>query len=342
MNTISRAALAAGALWAMPAHAAPQMSEAALQYLEYCSVCHGDTGNGQSRATPNLDPPPRDFTHPSAAVELTRTSMIEAVRNGRPGTAMSAWSSQLDQAQIEEIVDYVRDTFFFKEDEALRHGRELYQRNCVTCHGADGITSPWARGELNPPPVDLALATGLSRERMIFSIEHGRPETAMVGWGTRLEDSDIEALADYIRGTLQGGDRGGATAHPPMAGHPAMADYRATVGTTSRPGDEPVDRDAPMPEALDGDPAVGQGLYLANCVPCHGVTGDGNGPRAYFVFPKPRDFTDSAARARFSRPMLYRAIAEGSVGTEMAAWDKVLQPQQIADIAQYLFDAHTP
>ena len=37
-------------------------SRGALLYHNYCSVCHGDKGDGRSRATGSLSTPPRDFT----------------------------------------------------------------------------------------------------------------------------------------------------------------------------------------------------------------------------------------------------------------------------------------
>ena len=33
-------------------------------YHDYCSVCHGDKGDGNSHAKQGLVPPPRDFTTP--------------------------------------------------------------------------------------------------------------------------------------------------------------------------------------------------------------------------------------------------------------------------------------
>jgi mono/diheme cytochrome c family protein len=47
--------------------------------------------------------------------------------------------------------------------------------------------------------------------------------------------------------------------------------------------------------------------------------------------------TEPAARAQFNRPALYTAIAEGRLGTEMPAWDKVLTPQEIANVAEFVF-----
>ena len=40
-----------------------------------------------------------------------------------------------------------------------------------------------------------------------------------------------------------------------------------------------------------------------------------------------------------NRPALYAAISAGRRGTEMPAWDKVLAPQQLADVSEYLFAA---
>ena len=81
-----------------------------LIYHNYCSVCHGDRGDGRSRARNSLNPPPADFTTPQAREMYTRPRMILALQYGRPGTAMTAWTTQLSQKEIEAVVDYILDT----------------------------------------------------------------------------------------------------------------------------------------------------------------------------------------------------------------------------------------
>lgn len=69
-------------------------------------------------------------------------------------------------------------------------------------------------------------------------------------------------------------------------------------------------------------------VYTTYCAGCHGVDGDGNGPAARFLDPKPRNF--KTAQFRFSsRPSgelptdedLLRTVTEGLRGTSMSAWN---------------------
>ena len=78
---------------------------------------------------------------------------------------------------------------------------------------------------------------------------------------------------------------------------------------------------------------------MANCATCHGSRGDGQGPRAYFINPKPRNFVEDASRARLNRAALYAAVMEGRLGTEMPAWKHVSTPQQMADVAEFVFQS---
>lgn len=54
---------------------------------------------------------------------------------------------------------------------------------------------------------------------------------------------------------------------------------------------------APAAAAKTVTPAMldrGQAIYKVNCVPCHGVSGRGDGPAAGALKPPPRDHTDYA------------------------------------------------
>lgn len=97
------------------------------------------------------------------------------------------------------------------------------------------------------------------------------------------------------------------------------------------------DMTLPMPLGLKGDTEKGRIFFMGNCFTCHGVKGDGNGPRAYFITPPPRNFLLETSRQRLNRPALFEAITNGRIGTNMPAWGKVLNNQEIANVAEFVF-----
>lgn len=93
---------------------------------------------------------------------------------------------------------------------------------------------------------------------------------------------------------------------------------RAYCGTPSRP--KLLGDDQPSTEHLRRGAAV----YEQQCAACHGTSGDGNGPAAAQLNPRPRDFrrgifkfTSTPYGAKPRRDDLVRTIREGVVGTAM-------------------------
>lgn len=304
-------------------------ADAAALYHSYCSVCHGDKGDGRSRAAHALSPIPRDFTSAASRQELTRERIVLAIRHGRPGTAMVSFSTQLSARDIDRLADYLLTTFIQPASTVRSRGQQLYAAHCAACHGERGEGAAAASAGLARPPRNFA-ASGpeLTRDAMIAAVTHGRSGTAMAAFAPRLDAGQIEAVVDYVRTAL-------------MPATASISDTRAHGGREVNPPRMPagIDMAAAFPKGLKGDARRGSALYLANCATCHGARGDGQGPRAYFINPKPRNFTEPAARARFNRPALHTAIAEGRLGAEMPAWNKVFTDQQIADVGEYVFQA---
>jgi len=92
-------------------------------------------------------------------------------------------------------------------------------------------------------------------------------------------------------------------------------------------GKKPSPPPGPGPESA-GDQAVarGQELYTGYCAGCHGEKGDGNGPAARFLFPRPRNFGEakfrlvSTSAAVPSDEDLQRVIRNGMPGSAMFAF----------------------
>lgn len=98
-----------------------------------------------------------------------------------------------------------------------------------------------------------------------------------------------------------------------------------------------ADMSLPLPRGLKGNPDKAAVFFMQNCATCHGTSGDGEGPRAYFINPPPRNFLLASSRQKLNRPTLFDAISNGRLGSEMPAWNKVLGEQEIADLAEFVF-----
>lgn len=215
----------------------------------------------------------------------------------------------------------------------------LYHNYCSVCHGDKGDGKSRATGSLSTKPRDFTSPESrrvLTIESIAAVTAHGRPGTAMVGWRTQLSDKDIANLAQHVYQRFVMGQ-------PPGEAATTISGTRAHGGREADAASTParVDMTAGLPNGLKGDFKRGGAFYLANCATCHGARGDGAGPRAYFINPKPLNFITDASRARLTRVALYAAVSHGKLGTEMPAWNKVATPQQIADVSEYVFQSFT-
>jgi cytochrome c oxidase cbb3-type subunit 2 len=84
----------------------------------------------------------------------------------------------------------------------------------------------------------------------------------------------------------------------------------------------------------------GKAVYERRCVGCHGVKGDGNGPAATFLDPRPRNFTLGSFKFRTtpsgSLPTdgdLYRTLSRGVRWTAMPTWHELPEKDRVAVIA---------
>jgi len=359
-------------IWALPQHdadsGAPQTNRFEQLYKDNCSACHGEHGDGKSKAEFGLNPPPRDFTTEVAREELSRERMITSVTYGRPGTAMVGWGKRLEDDVIAGVVDYIRSTFMqpVTHDEAIQNettkvtkkeahpGQKIYKEHCAVCHGDNGNVATWVKSSLNPSPRNFTAAESraeLTPERMKASITFGRPGTAMMPFKSRLTEEQIANVVDYIRTTfMESSHNAGAdeqveddgyatipeTGNSPHSSHSGdlstneMGQIQTTVAV-------PADMSLPLPHGLVGDTDKGRQFYSANCFTCHGLKGDGKGPRSKFIHPSPRNFIAAQSRQTLNRPALFKAITAGKPGTVMPSWGKVLSDQEIANVAEYVF-----
>lgn len=123
------------------------------------------------------------------------------------------------------------------------------------------------------------------------------------------------------------------------------------AGTPARP--RPLEHVAEQPEGPPKEPTPdeadrlqrltrGAALYIERCAGCHGVTGDGNGPAAEHLYPRPRNyllgmfkFTSTENSAKGLRSDIRDTIRRGAKGTSMPAFN-LLPDEDLDALTDYV------
>lgn len=182
-------------------------------------------------------------------------------------------------------------------------GEIVWVRHCIVCHGADGKGNTDAAQEISPAPKDLTdplnVTWAFKKDWLRLRIAEGVPGTAMPAWEKVLTPPEIEAVTEYVQ-RLSGADK--------------ITETQAHAAQIER----------------------GQRLYRARCSVCHGVDGKARTQVAGAVEPPPQNLTDPKVVARLTTAGIAQVVTDGRGGTVMPAWGRVLDAQQIRDVAAYV------
>jgi cytochrome c oxidase cbb3-type subunit 3 len=277
-----------------------------------CYFCHGYSGDGRTLAASYLTPKPRDFSADSATT-LPRERIVDAVRSGRPGTAMQSFRGILSEAEIAAVAGFVADEFV--RDKAPNTAYHTLA-NGWPDHGRYAVAFPFARGELALDTPVEALDTQQRAGRQLFLSTcvscHDRARVADDGpaWSARPVSFPRMGFA-------------------PGQANPAPVDAVSSASVYAK--HEVVPRVA----GLTPQQRRGEALFQANCAFCHGGDGSGKNWIGQFMEPKARDLTQYTAQA-MPPQRLRQVIRDGLPGTSMPAWQAVLKPAQIDAVAGYV------
>ncbi len=218
-----------------PRQASPEdLAAGKALYEELCSQCHGEKGDAQGVLANLLDPRPRDFRRGIYKIRRTPQGelptdedLVRIVGNGMPGTSMPAWRGLLSDAQIWQLVDYIKN---FSEDfadypaeeqfllegrvepspESIQRGAEVYEKaECAKCHGVGGRGNGPSAAELEDEwefriyPADLTqpwtLRGGSSVEDLFRAVTTGVNGTPMPSFSDAWGAEDLWHLANYLQ-----------------------------------------------------------------------------------------------------------------------------------------------
>ncbi len=165
-------------------------------FLQYCSYCHGQKGDGRTAAAEVLDPKPRDFTSPP---RLSVEQITAAIRKGRESSAMPSFAKVLSSAEIKAVAEYVTQRLAGRKGEG---GRYHTIENGWPDHDARyGSAIPFALGEL---AVDAALSTLSPAQREGLELFKGACVSCHFGKRDKRSATPVPQMshktADYEKG----------------------------------------------------------------------------------------------------------------------------------------------
>ena len=76
-------------------------------FVKNCSQCHGARGKGDGPLAESLSVKPADLTS-EKVMHASDEALLNAIRNGKPGTAMPAWKGDLSDQAILDVLAYAR------------------------------------------------------------------------------------------------------------------------------------------------------------------------------------------------------------------------------------------
>ena len=174
------------------------MIRGAIVFKAYCSLCHGERGDGKG---PGAKLHPR---LPLAILPRSPEQYIEIIRDGGESVGRSAfmppWLGELSAEQIGDVVAYlavVRDP--------VRRGEAVFKSNCALCHGLKGNGDGRAGRLFHPRPADLTQSDKDDRYKTAIIRSGGAVmgrSPNMPPWEKQLTATEIQDLVHYLRTIL--------------------------------------------------------------------------------------------------------------------------------------------
>jgi mono/diheme cytochrome c family protein len=121
-----------------------------------------------------------------------------------------------------------------------------------------------------------------------------------------------------------------------LLARPALAQETPTAATAVPLAATPAQAAATAPQ-----PMAGKDSYTQNCAPCHGETGQGDGPSASGLSVAPAALGNYEVASAKSLAEWFEITKEGNMQRMMPPWKNRLNDQQIWDTVAYAWSLHT-
>lgn len=155
-------------------------------FLTYCAQCHGAAAQG-AKGFPNLTDDEWNWGGDPDTIKTT-------ILGGRMGV-MPPFGPALGAEGVKDAANYVRSLSGLAHDSLrAQRGKDIFEQNCVACHGADGKGST-AVGA--PNLTNKSWLYGSSEATIIETITNGR-SNQMPAFKDFLGEAKVHLLAAYV------------------------------------------------------------------------------------------------------------------------------------------------
>ncbi|MFQ5801816.1 MAG: c-type cytochrome [Candidatus Methylomirabilales bacterium] len=231
----------------------------------------------------------------------------------------------------------------FRKDSAnyekyVAEGAAIYIKNCVFCHGDELNGGGLFAHAFNPPPAnfrDPGTIAMLQESYLFWRIAKGGVglpkestpwNSVMPAWEDRLSEDEIWKVIMYLYDAT-GYQPRRWEAHASVAPASSRPEPRGPLSVIFSRGVSVLSSDGLAEAQQAGDVTRGKAVYKKKCALCHGSEGQGDGPGAVHLDPKPRDFTRGFYKIRSTGSGqlptdedIFRVITEGMPGSSMPSW----------------------
>ena len=291
-------------------------------YMKNCVECHGIKGEGDGPKSVNLDPPPARLADPA----LTGDGITDPFDNfqiisvGIANTAMQAWSDVLSEKERWDVTYFIR-TFSNNASHASappspvqeQGGKIVMMLNIVNKEYKEGIKDGAVINADEYGESQVFLSQAEDRFHMIE--KQGKDATASSGITRQFADltrnikdkqnpEEISKAVDALNASL-------------------IDQFGLTIIKTPL---EPVSLER------------GKAIYMKNCVECHGLTGEADGPKSVNLDPPPARLADPELTGDGTTDPFdnFQIISVGIANTAMQAWSDVLSEKERWDVTYFI------
>ncbi len=202
-------------------------------YAKRCSQCHGEDGDGLGVVADRLYPKPRDFTLGLFKYKTTDADtefpsdddLRRTIKDGLTGTAMPAWGEILSDAEVDALIQKIKEFGYWDEEEVeytpidmgtkpeatpelLALGKEQFEKTCMQCHGEEGRGNVTSGKILKDDTGDRIWPRNLTKpelwrytrtaEDVFQRLSVGIPGTPMPEHTTAVSMENRWAIAQYV------------------------------------------------------------------------------------------------------------------------------------------------